>query len=491
MVQRYSGATQPLADGERSGQKSNHWRSVMLGRRQAFNVQLNQLIDAALLILSLWVAHLFRQYVARQFPSIPEIEPLHIYFWLVVLIIPFGPLLLDLHGCYNFPLQKGIVRSFTQITRALLWLAFLIGGCAIFFRLNVNSRSVLILFVAISAIVLLVKERIVVAYLRSRAKSEQYREKVVVAGSAEEIRHLVTRFTEEQLGEIDIVETIDISKRRIAELVRALHQHSIGRVIFAASHTQLSSVEEAVAACEIEGVEAWVVADFIRTSIARPAFDMFGDQPMLVFRSTPDCSWPLVTKRTVDLVGSLFGLVVLAPFLLAVAIAIKITTPGTAIFSQMRSGKHGKPFKMFKFRSMYSDAHQRRHELEAYNQMRGPVFKLDDDPRITPLGRWLRKYSIDELPQLLNVLNGQMSLVGPRPLPIYEVENFADPAQRRRLSVKPGITCLWQISGRNEVQDFETWVKLDLEYIDNWSVWFDLQILLRTIPAVLLAHGAK
>ena len=140
---------------------------------------------------------------------------------------------------------------------------------------------------------------------------------------------------------------------------------------------------------------------------------------------------------------------------------------------------------------MFSDAEQRRHELEAYNQMSGPVFKLDDDPRITQLGRWLRKYSIDELPQLFNVFLGQMSLVGPRPLPVYEVENFSNPAQRRRLSVKPGITCLWQISGRNEVKEFETWVKLDLRYIDNWSIWLDLKILLWTIPAVLFGVGAK
>jgi lipopolysaccharide/colanic/teichoic acid biosynthesis glycosyltransferase len=140
---------------------------------------------------------------------------------------------------------------------------------------------------------------------------------------------------------------------------------------------------------------------------------------------------------------------------------------------------------------MYSDAEQRRHELEAYNQMSGPVFKLDDDPRVTRLGRWLRKYSIDELPQLYNVFLGQMSLVGPRPLPVYEVENFSNPAQRRRLSVKPGITCLWQISGRNELKEFETWVKLDLKYIDNWSIWLDLKILIWTIPAVLFGVGAK
>jgi lipopolysaccharide/colanic/teichoic acid biosynthesis glycosyltransferase len=146
---------------------------------------------------------------------------------------------------------------------------------------------------------------------------------------------------------------------------------------------------------------------------------------------------------------------------------------------------------MYKFRSMSDDAEQRRADLLPFNQMRGPVFKVEHDPRITPFGRWLRRTSIDEMPQLLNVLMGDMSLVGPRPLPLYEVEKFENTAQRRRLSVKPGLTCLWQIRGRNEVNDFRDWVKLDLEYIDKWSLGLDFKILLRTVPAVVFGSGAK
>jgi exopolysaccharide biosynthesis polyprenyl glycosylphosphotransferase len=348
-----------------------------------------------------------------------------------------------------------------------------------------------LLFSIIGTVALLIKQRMVVAYLRSRVVNREHREKVILAGSFEEINSLQDRFRRDQGSEIEIVKTIDIAIEPISELVRSLHEYSVGRVIFAAARTQLGRVEEAIAACELEGVEAWLIADFIRTSIARPAFDMFGAQPMLVFRSTPDRSWALVSKRVIDFIGALIGLILLSPLLAIVAAAVKMTSPGPVLFSQMRSGRHGKPFKMVKFRSMFTDAEQRRHELEAFNEMSGPVFKLDNDPRITPIGRWLRKFSIDELPQLFNVLTGQMSLVGPRPLPTYEVENFSDPAQRRRLSVKPGITCLWQISGRNEVREFQTWVRLDLEYIDNWSIWLDLAILFRTIPAVLLGHGAR
>jgi len=157
----------------------------------------------------------------------------------------------------------------------------------------------------------------------------------------------------------------------------------------------------------------------------------------------------------------------------------------------LRSGLNGAPFTIYKFRTMVTNAEQLKHELESMNEMRGPVFKVTKDPRITPIGKLLRRRSIDELPQLFNVLRGEMSLVGPRPLPVDEVRRFHDLAHRRRLSVKPGLTCLWQVSGRNQIVEFKDWVRLDLEYIDNWSLWLDFKILLRTIPVVLAGTGAK
>jgi len=180
-----------------------------------------------------------------------------------------------------------------------------------------------------------------------------------------------------------------------------------------------------------------------------------------------------------------------SPVLVLAAVLIKLSSPGPVFFRQQRAGLNGRPFTMLKFRSMVSDAEQRKHELELLNEMSGPVFKVSHDPRITRVGRLLRKYSIDEFPQLLNVVRGDMSLVGPRPLPLDEVARFDDLAHRRRLSVKPGITCLWQISGRNNITDFQEWVRLDLQYIDNWSLWLDLRILLQTVPVVMLGTGAK
>jgi len=177
--------------------------------------------------------------------------------------------------------------------------------------------------------------------------------------------------------------------------------------------------------------------------------------------------------------------------MLLVALLIKITSPGPVLFVQRRAGLNGQPFMIYKFRTMVSNAEQLKNELERLNEMSGPVFKVSKDPRVTSIGKFLRRFSIDEFPQLLNVLRGEMSLVGPRPLPVYEVRRFDDVAHRRRLSVKPGLTCSWQVSGRNNVSDFKEWVRLDLEYIDNWSLWLDLKILLRTIPVVLIGTGAK
>jgi exopolysaccharide biosynthesis polyprenyl glycosylphosphotransferase len=290
---------------------------------------------------------------------------------------------------------------------------------------------------------------------------------------------------------LNIVGELNIAEAPVATLVETLHRTSVSRVIFAAGHLQLNRIQEMILACEIEGVEAWLMADFIKTSIARPDFDVLGNRPMLVFRTTPAISWALMAKKVLDLIGASIILLLASPLFLIATIGIKLTSPGPVLFRQTRAGKHGRPFTMYKFRSMHTDAEMRRAELEAFNEMSGPVFKIEKDPRVTPFGRWLRKTSIDELPQLFNVLRGDMSLVGPRPLPVYEVEKFENAAQRRRLSVKPGLTCLWQVSGRNEVKSFQDWVRLDLQYIDEWSLLLDVKILLKTVPAVLLGFGAK
>ncbi|HEY0368129.1 MAG TPA: sugar transferase [Chthoniobacterales bacterium] len=463
----------------------------MLPRRQEINTQLQQIIDSFLLGLTLYGTYLLRVYATDWFGLERAIDPFSNYHWLVIVVMAFGPILLDLQGYYASPVTKTAWRSFRQIVQAMLSLSIVVSACVIFLRLPLANRTVPLLFIAFGTVVLLIKERIVVGSIRRRAERGELRERVLLAGAPEDIAALEKSFTPEQRLLMEITERIDIEKQPLSDLVEALHRHSVGRVVFAAGHTQLNLVEQAIGACEVEGVPAWLVADFIQTSIAKPDFDIFAGRPMLVFRSTPEVSWALLLKRVIDWVGAFIALIVLAIPMLLIAIIIRATSQGSAIFKQQRAGKHGKPFTMYKFRSMSDDAEQRHADLLPFNQMTGPVFKIENDPRITPFGRWLRRTSFDETPQLFNVLMGNMSLVGPRPLPLYEVERFENTAQRRRLSVKPGLTCLWQVRGRNEVRDFRDWVKLDLEYIDKWSLGLDFKILIRTVPTVVFGLGAK
>jgi len=461
-------------------------------RRQEINVQLNQLFDAVMLGVLLWVCHTLRETGFFIIDSLNEIPPFPYMYWILAVLMPFGPFLLDQQGFYNHPLEKTVVRSINQILRAGVGLVVLLGLAAFFFRLTIPSRSVMVLFGVLAPLALLLKDRIRSwLYVRTLARGG-VGEPMIVAGEPSKIAEFRKSLTPAQRLEMRIVEEVDLGGGDgVRGLVDAMHRNPVGRVILAFQKVDLEKLQAAVEACEVEGVEAWLNADFIRTSVARPSYETLGRKPMLVFRATPEISWALLVKNAVDRIGSALLLVALSPVMLAAAAAVKFTSPGPVIFRQRRAGLHGKPFTMVKFRTMCADAELRQKELEALNEMSGPVFKVGDDPRVTPIGRLLRRTSIDELPQLFNVLRGEMSLVGPRPLPLYEVEKFESAGHRRRLSMKPGLTCLWQVRGRNQVTDFDDWVKMDLEYIDRWSLWLDLWILIRTAPVVIIGFGAR
>lgn len=228
---------------------------------------------------------------------------------------------------------------------------------------------------------------------------------------------------------------------------------------------------------------------FLRKVPAQAKIDLFEDTILVSLRTGAMGEWPLRAKRVFDFIVSLLLLVVLSPLLLLIALVIKLTSPGPVFFVQERLGLNKRRFRMYKFRTMVSDAEQQQAQLEALNEACGPVFKLKNDPRVTKVGRFLRKASLDELPQLINVLKGDMSLVGPRPLPERDFNGFNTDWHRRRFSVRPGITCLWQVNGRSSVP-FETWMQLDMQYIDHWSFGLDLKILAKTVIAVFKETGA-
>ena len=277
---------------------------------------------------------------------------------------------------------------------------------------------------------------------------------------------------------------------RLSQLGELLETHVLDEVIFGVSRERLEGLDEAIALCEELGVGVRVLLNFfVSNRRSRITVEELEGIPMLAFSRTPSETAPLVAKRIFDLLVSATVLVVLAPLFVGIAVAIKLESPGPVFFRQRRVGLNGRRFWLYKFRSMCQDAEAKLAHVKDRNEMDGPVFKMREDPRVTRVGRFLRKTSLDEFPQFWNVLKGEMSVVGPRP-PIRSEVRLYKRWQRRRLSVKPGITCTWQVSGRNEI-DFAQWMELDLHYIDNWSLWHDLKIVLLTIPAVLLGRGAR
>jgi len=463
----------------------------MIARKYEINLQVNQVIDAVLLGLIFWGSHYLRFHQLIILDSLWTIEGFGKFVWMLAVIMPFGPFLLEMQGYYNYPLEKTVWKSLRQMASAAFWLIVIMGFSVVFLRLEIPSRSVLVIFAVFAPILLLVRERIMIWDYTRRLRQGANGERIIIAGEPRNIRELMNGFSAAQRLEIQVVAQIDLQTQGIDALVDSLHRHSVGRVVLAFSRIELDKVQRAIEVCETEGVEAWLNADFIHTSVARPTYEILAQRPMLVFRATPELSWAMLVKTVMDRVGALCGLIVLSPIFLIIGVLVKLTSPGPVFFRQDRAGLHGKPFKMWKFRSMCQGAEDQQAALASRNVMTGPVFKVEDDPRITPIGKWLRRLSIDEFPQLINVLRGDMSLVGPRPLPIYEVEKFAQAGHRRRLSMKPGLTCIWQIRGRNKVTDFVDWVRMDLEYIDNWSLLLDIYILIRTVPTVLMGSGAK
>jgi exopolysaccharide biosynthesis polyprenyl glycosylphosphotransferase len=276
---------------------------------------------------------------------------------------------------------------------------------------------------------------------------------------------------------------------RIQDIPFIVNRLVIDRVIFVVPRLWLHRIEEAILACEEVGVSTSISLDLYNLHIARARQTDFNGFPLLEFETFYAKEWQLFIKRAMDIIISALALIFFSPLMLLVAVGVKLSSKGTVFFKQTRCGMKGRKFTFFKFRSMVVDAEEQKTRLMDRNEMDGPVFKMKRDPRITNFGYFLRKTSIDELPQFLNVIKGDMSIVGPRPPLESEIEHY-EIWQRRRLSLKPGITCIWQVSGRNKLS-FDQWMKMDLEYIDNWSLVLDLKIIVKTFFVVLVGYGAE
>ena len=326
--------------------------------------------------------------------------------------------------------------------------------------------------------------------------------RVLIVGSGPLAQQLYLQVADRELaGECELVGFVDSNpnirypqiRTRIVgtleQLENILMHRVVDEVLVALPiKSHYSQIQRVIEDCEQAGVQSRYSADVFRTRIASARPDLSEREPGVALQVAPD-GYRLLVKRMIDIAGAATGLLLAAPLFLVIAIAIKLTSPGPVFFAQERYGWRKRRFRMLKFRTMVTDADARLADLEVRNEAGGPVFKIRNDPRITRVGGILRRTSLDELPQLWNVLRGEMSLVGPRPLPVRDVGRFGEAWLMRRFSVMPGLTGLWQVSGRSSL-GFDRWVALDLEYIDRWSIWLDLLILLRTVPAVLRARGA-
>jgi exopolysaccharide biosynthesis polyprenyl glycosylphosphotransferase len=465
------------------------------------------LVDLALTSGAFFAAFFIRDvmlpWIAPQhFPTglFPLSEYLKVYPFVLVI---WSVLLFSYHSYHShrtIPLTKETITILRVVAVGNLLLATL----AYLLPLRQLSRVWFVLFVVLSTILLVAEKillRVLARYVRS--KGLNYRT-VLIVGTGRRALDVAKMIVNHKYWGYKILGFVSDGHRlsngwaryrifgAVPDLKKILeqgHAEPIDEIVFAVTRKKLDEMKQIFLMCEELGIRTRVAMNIFQNRVARLEVEEIEGIPFLTFTTTPSDETELAFKRALDVAVSMLILVLTAPVLLIAALAIRLGSPGSILFKQERIGLNGRIFTLYKFRTMIEDAHERRGEVTHLNEMTGPVFKAKDDPRVTAVGRWMRRFSLDEIPQLWNVLKGDMSLVGPRP-PIPEEVASYHRWHRRRLSMKPGLTCLWQISGRNQI-DFDRWMQMDLQYIDNWSPSLDLKILLRTIPAVLSGRGAS
>lgn len=421
---------------------------------------------------------------------------------LPILGVPLGYFLLRFGAYQGLRIVSLFKYAFIVVKAFIISLTILL---AILFFLKVDfvSRSFLVQFSVLTILLMVIVRGSLIwwYFRRSVQKGENYL-KVLIIGTGRRARRLTKMLNSHNEWGIDILGYLDTDSNaldqplpdgkvlgNVSEIEEILVSQVVDEVILAVPRSSLSYMEEIVSACEEQGVRFRFMADVFDLQVARMQMVEMDGIPLLTFDPVAQNEYKLLVKRLMDLTIVLLCMPLILPIMALIALAIKIDDGGPIFFVQERVGLRKRLFPMLKFRSMVVDAEAKLKEIEHLNEAEGPNFKIARDPRITRVGHFIRKTSLDELPQLLNVIRGHMSLVGPRPMSQRDVELFDRGIQRKRFSVKPGLTCIWQISGRSNLS-FEKWLELDLKYIDEWNLWMDLKILFKTIPVVVKGSGA-
>lgn len=427
--------------------------------------------------------------------------PLNMYLDLLWLILPLWSLIFYLVGLYNYWRGEKWLKETWRIFKGIFLSSLALGFFVFAFKYQFVSRIFISLF-AVSDLILIIlfrhlTRKIIIFWGNRREDSHN----IIILGLNENAGKLAKSIEKNRdlgfclLGFLALGDNDRPSSYKgypvlglAQDLPGIMDKKVVDEVIFAVTQEELIKYSNLLLLCEERGITTRIILNLFPYTISKTHLEGMDGFSLLTFSTTPQNELLFLIFRILDVMGSLLFIGLFAPLFLLIAFSIRLDSPGPILYRQTRCGLNGRRFTLYKFRSMVQDAEERKKDLINFNLMQGPVFKMKNDPRITRVGRVLRRLSLDELPQLFNVLKGDMSFVGPRPPIPEEVEKY-ESWQKRRLSMKPGITGLWQVSGRNQI-DFQDWIKLDLEYIDNWSLWLDLKIILKTIPAVLSGKGA-
>lgn len=465
--------------------------------------------DLCIVAVSFFIGYYIRAGI--ESPGIEKILPLNTSIGLLPVLLFIWASLLYYFGMYKTVGLRRISEVIV-ITCKTAVLGFVLFGSYVFvlhLQEQVTRLMIGIIFTVASVLIIIEKIALInmVKYvwgLGTDFKSALYAfRSVLVVGTGKRSEKFINLINNNPQWTIRIIGLIDMDNTKTGKTIGGykvlgafndipdiIHHNVVDEVVFIVPRSWLSKIEHIIHFCESEGLTIHLAVDLFELKILKAKQTDLQGFPLLTFEGVSHKLEYLFIKRIVDFIISTIALIVLTPLLLILAVILKISSEGPVLYKQERCSLYGRKFTFYKFRTMVVDAESKLEKILRYNEMKGPVFKMTNDPRVTNVGKWLRKYSLDELPQLWNVFKGDMSLVGPRPPLPSEVEKY-DNWQRRKLSMRPGITCLWQVSGRSEIADFNEWLRLDLEYIDNWSLWLDFKILMKTIPVVLLGQGAK
>lgn len=446
-------------------------------------------------IISLLISYYVSYILTTQFIPLNSIKE---YFWIVVIYVPIWAFIMSVNGMYDATTFTYYDRIFKSILFSTIFSSLLIVAIRNSIKETMYSGLLFFMFFLITLILMLI-ERYALLYILKNPNSKHIKQVMFVG--LPRMYEKFSNFIKKTDIEVNISSRISIdedhekneNKRKVdvKAFQEALKKNVIDEIYFAIPMGYFKEIKEYVLICDEMGITSRILLELSDLTLSRVHVASLGTFPMLTVHTVSLNNLQIYLKRGLDIIGALVGLVLSSLIWIIAAIAIKCDSPGPIFYYQNRVGMNGRVFKVYKFRSMYINADEMRKELETQNEMSGDfMFKLKNDPRVTKVGKFIRKASIDELPQFLNVLKGDMSLVGTRPPTVEEVSHY-ESYHRRRISIKPGITGMWQVSGRSAITDFNEVVKLDTKYIDHWSVWLDIKILFKTIFVVFTKRGAS